>query len=95
MVLERVRGVAAAAATCSKCDAQPNIFCVDCGANFCEACSCRAHHPGTFAELHSLEKITKEEKQNVKIITPLVEEILCASMRCFTYNIEFKILHVA
>ena len=61
---------------CERCEGnEAEIYCVDCEAYFCKACSGRWHHPGTSNELHSLEQLVKDEK-GLKILTPLLDELL-------------------
>ncbi|CAE7477052.1 PKHD1L1 [Symbiodinium sp. CCMP2456] len=55
---------------------EADLFCVDCEAAFCWGCSGRWHHPGGCNELHSLEIIVKGEGKGLRIVTPLLDEML-------------------
>ena len=67
-------------AWCEKCGEnaglEADLFCVDCEAAFCWGCSGRWHHPGGCNELHSLEIIVKGEGKGLRIVTPLLDELL-------------------
>ena len=65
---------------CDKCGdnagLEADLYCIDCEAAFCWGCSGRWHHPGGCNELHSLEVIVKGEGKGVRIVTPLLDEML-------------------
>ena len=65
---------------CDKCGdnagLEADLYCVDCEAAFCWGCSGRWHHPGGCNELHSLEIIVKGEGKGLRIVTPLLDEML-------------------
>ncbi|CAK9035534.1 Prostaglandin F synthase [Durusdinium trenchii] len=67
-------------AWCDKCGdnagLEADLYCVDCEAYFCWSCSGRWHHPGGCNELHSLEHIVKDESKGLRILTPLLDELL-------------------
>lgn len=67
-------------AWCDKCGdnagMEADVYCVDCEAYLCHACSGRWHHPGGCNELHSLEQIVKDEGKGLRILTPLLDELL-------------------
>ena len=67
-------------AWCDKCGdnagLEADLYCVDCEAAFCWGCSGRWHHPGGCNELHSLEVIVKGEGKGLRIVTPLLDEML-------------------
>lgn len=67
-------------AWCDKCGdnagMEADVYCVDCEAYFCCGCCGRWHHPGGCNELHSLEQIVKDEAKGVRILTPLLDELL-------------------
>ena len=64
-------------AWCDKCGdnagMEADVYCVDCEAYLCHACSGRWHHPGGCNELHSLEQIVKDEGKGLRILTPLLD----------------------
>lgn len=68
---------------CSACPREAHLWCVECEKRFCGSCAARAHHPGTFNELHSVEEIS--QPQGVLILTPILDElfILCLVLRYF------------
>lgn len=67
-------------AWCDKCGdnagMEADVYCVDCEAYLCHACCGRWHHPGGCNELHSLEQIVKDEGKGLRILTPLLDELL-------------------
>lgn len=69
---------------CCKCDDTPGtIFCVDCESIFCVECSARIHQKKD--EDHSLEVILDEGQQGVRIISPVVDEIICVLLVSFVW----------
>lgn len=73
-------------AWCDKCGdnagMEADVYCVDCEAYLCHACSGRWHHPGGCNELHSLEQIVKDEGKGLRILTPLLDELLIGFAAC-------------
>lgn len=55
---------------CSRCDSAANVYCVECAETLCFPCCDRAHHPGTYSELHSLERF-QVHNAGVKLFTPM------------------------
>lgn len=72
-------------AYCSQCKTEEQMYCVECNKTFCKPCVIRAHHPGTNCDAHSLEEIWEPEEQGIKVITPLLEEILLVSVLSFVF----------
>jgi len=70
---------------CSQCLSEQQMYCVECNKTFCKPCVIRAHHPGTNNDAHSLEEIWEPNDQGIKVITPLLEEILLLSVLSFVF----------
>lgn len=71
---------------CDWCAEEETVYCPDCEESFCRACSIRLHHPGTKNELHSLEQIAHVDNRGVKILTPILDELLAICVFAFAFS---------
>lgn len=77
---------------CSRCDKDGKeegglVFCVDCkpGLIYCRFCACLTHHPTMKKfEQHSLEEIKKGDREGVKVISPILPDMLILGFFVFT-----------
>lgn len=68
---------------CCKCDEPASIYDVDWSEVFCYDCSQRIHQKND--EDHSLEPILRPEEQGVRIITPLMDELVSGALFAYLY----------
>eukprot|EP00928_Gymnodinium_smaydae_P063806 TRINITY_DN47295_c0_g1_i1.p1 TRINITY_DN47295_c0_g1~~TRINITY_DN47295_c0_g1_i1.p1 ORF type:complete len:482 (-),score=88.35 TRINITY_DN47295_c0_g1_i1:110-1555(-) len=57
---------------CTKCPGTALYWCVDCNTKLCPVCTAHLHHPGKYAEVHSIEEIKADEFQGIRIVQPIL-----------------------
>jgi len=64
---------------CARCANKPEFYCPNCNQKLCIGCTGRIHHPGTYADRHSIEELIRDidgEPAGIHIVTPILDYIM-------------------
>jgi hypothetical protein len=69
-------------ATCSRCDEQQGVlYCIECAAVFCEACSVELHSKGKW-KVHQVNPIVNKTENNTQVLIEIHLKLCFLKMKC-------------